>query len=216
MKPTLVPKRESTNFRYQNNKTLPYYELYEHLSYPIVVVALDYKIEYLNRAAKEFYNLTDNIVDKQCNKEFDCNFTHIPQTCPIQNVLNNNQPLEMKAVIHLGRSDCYLRAFPINNSDGKIISVGIEELSNLYSATDQVIELESRFKKTVELAADAIFLIGEGYIIHFVNSAAVVMIGSPIEDIIGKDFRVYLNDADVINFLEEMYESPESHNSVCY
>lgn len=199
------------------NTNHPYFQLYEHVSTPIVVLSASFKIEYLNRAAEEFYNVKrEKKIGKSCYDEFDCNLFEVTGACPIPEVLRKGKSLDMRVSRHLGAANCYVRAFPIRGDKEEIISIVIEDFSKLTTATTHAIELESRFRKTVELAVDAIFVLGEDFIIEFANSAAVGMIGIQLENIKGSDFRKYLYDDKVIKFLEENYYREGSYESVCY
>jgi len=109
-----------------------------------------------------------------------------------------------------------LHAFPVIDKSGVIISIVVEDLSRFISFKKQAMGLESRFRKTVELAADSIFVLGNNYVIEFANSAAVVIIGDPLDEIIGVDFRAYLNEKEVIDFLESMYQGGKKTDSACF
>ncbi len=205
----------------ENDKTddhkYPYFQLYEHVSTPIVVISADYRIEYLNNAAEEFYNLKrDQSIGKKCVVEFKCEHAGVPGACPIPEVLRENRSLDMRLSNHFGISNCYVRAFPIRGDDGTIQSIVVEDFSKLTTVTAQAIELESRFRKTIELAVDAIFVLGENFNVEFANSAATVMIADSIENIEGTDFREFINDQRVIEFLKDAYHREGSYESLCY
>jgi two-component system NtrC family sensor kinase len=214
-----VNNQEKSVLEYSDlkNSDHPYFQLYEHVSTPIVVLSATFTIEYLNRAAEDFYNVKrDKSIGKNCYDEFDCNLFEETGACPIPEVLRQGKSVDMRLSKHLGVANCYVRAFPIRGNRDEIISVVIEDFSRLTAATTHAIELESRFRKTVELAVDPIFVLGENFIIEFANSAAIAMLGEQLENIKGKDFREYLNDEKVIKFLEENYYRAGTYESICY
>ncbi len=78
-------------------------------------------------------------------------------------------------------------------------------------------EIESRFRRIVELAAEAVFVLDENFVIEYANSAAVTMMGEPLDNILGADFMKYLHhQEDVINFLKQMQDDGNSNSLYCY
>ncbi|MDY6969326.1 MAG: PAS domain S-box protein [Spirochaetota bacterium] len=213
----LLSHKENSQNKNQTDKNFLFYkQTYEHLSFPIIVLTPTYKIEFINTAAQQFYNLkTDSIISKTC-QELNCSSVVDSDNCPVPEVLRTKEPIDMVVSNHFGVDNCPLRAFPILDENEEVISIVIEDLSSIESVKNQAIELESRFKKTVELATDAIFILSKGCIIEFVNSTALEMLGNPDQDIIGGDFREYLNDNRVIAFLESMYNGETKNDSICY
>ena len=204
-------------FDYIHDHPPPYSQFYEHVSTPIVVISTEYDIEYFNEAAARFYgHLTKKSIGEKCYSKFKCTLHKTKETCPVTDVLNKAQSRDMRIANHLGMENCYVHAFPLLNSKGNIRSVVIEDFTKLSSATTQAEDLESRFSKTVELAVDAIFIVGENLIIEFANTYAVFMIGEPLEDIVGADFRNFFHDKKVNEFLEKTYRGEENCESICY
>lgn len=200
-----------------HDEVLPYPQFYEHISTPIIVISSGYDIEYFNEAAGKFYKeLTPQCVGEKCHDRFDCTLHNTWGTCPVTDVVRSAKAQDMKIARHLGMESCYVHAFPLVDRGGTPHSVVIEDFTKLTSATTQAEDLESRFSKTVELAVDAIFIVGEHFTIEFANTYAVFMIGEPLENIVGADFRNFFHDKKVIEFLGKTYRGEDSSESICY
>jgi PAS domain S-box-containing protein len=210
-------KKRVLKFDYIHGTGLPYSQFYEHVSTPIVVISTDFTIEYFNKAAEKFYSrLSKKSIGKKCYDEFSCALHRTRETCPVTDVLDRGTSQDMRTTSHLGVDNCYVHAFPLTDKNGKIHSVVIEDFTRLTSATTHAEDLESRFSKMVELAVDAIFILGKNFVIEFANTYAVFMIGEPIEDIVDADFRKFFHDKKVIEFLEKTYHGEDKCESICY
>ncbi|MDY6933703.1 MAG: PAS domain S-box protein [Spirochaetota bacterium] len=210
-----ISPNNTIKFEY-SNKNIVYHDYYEYMSAPIVVFSTDYRIEYINKSAENFYSLDRNeYIGKTCY-QLECKSTGVAGECPISEVLLKANPIDMKVSNHLGIVNCHIHAFPLTDGEGNILSIVVEDFSKIATANSQAIKLESRFRNTVELAADAILVINQDFIIEFANSAAVTMIDELYAEIIGVDFREFFHHEDVINFLYKVYNGDGRSDSLCY
>ncbi len=209
-------KKKKINIDFSQNDYPPDFTLYENLSSPIVIITPRLIIEYINSSAEEFYNVNrEKIIGKNCCKEFDCSTIREFNKCPVPEIIENGNPVDIKLPHHMGCVDSYVRVFPVFTGN-KITGVGFEDFSKFANIKTEAEKLEYRFSKIVGIAAFAVFVLGEKFVIEFANNAAVEMIGEDLETLEGSDFRDYLNDKEVIQFLEDMYSGENTIESVCF
>lgn len=194
-----------------------FHQYYDGLSTPIVILSPELKIIYINQAAEKHYNIKrKKLIGRFCYDEFNCDISKKINTCPVTKVVKNGKSYNLKILNHFGLDETHLKAFPIKNERNEVTGICLEDYTNLVHVKNQVETIESRFKKIVGVAAFAIFVLGKDFKIEFANLSAEEMLQDSIENIAGTDFRDYLRDEDIINFIESMYSDNLEMGRVCF
>lgn len=194
-----------------------FYQFYEDLSSPIIIISPELLIKYLNPAAEEHYNLKrDELIGKSCRDEFNCEQLIKDIDCPVTQVLSRKKPVHIKAPHHFGVDEAYMKVIPLKNNDGEITEICLEDYSNLIRFKNQADKMESRFRQIVGVSAIAILVLDKDFIIEFANPSTAKLLEESIENIEGRDFRLFLKDKDAINYIETMCRDTTIDGKLCF
>ncbi len=212
-----IQKKNLLNVKRPRYAHASFSQFYDNLSSPVVIITPDLHIKYINPAAEEYYNIQkDELIGKSCKDKFDCVITGKDPDCPVSRVLSCGEPLNLKIPNHFGMDEAYVKIFPIKNKRNEITEICLEDYSRFVKIKNQADKMESRFRKIVGVAAFAIFVLDTDFIIEFANASAEEMLEEPLEKIEGTDFRSYLKDKDVINFIEAAYSDTAANGRICF
>ncbi|MBN1626116.1 MAG: PAS domain S-box protein [Deltaproteobacteria bacterium] len=201
----------------QNRGLSAFSKFYENLYNPIVIISPELIIRYLNPAAEKYYNLKrDNLIGKCCRDEFKCGLFLNNLDCPVAQVLSCGGSLHIKTPHHFGIDEGYMKVSPLKDDNGEITEICLEDYSKLIRLKNQAVKMDSRFKKIVGVAAFAIFVLDKNFIVEFANFAAEKLLEESKKNIEGKDFRSFLKDEDVINYIEGISRDVMINGRLCF
>ncbi len=164
--------------------------LVEHVLYEDTTM----KILWANRAAFESAGLTrEELIGRHCYEIWPKRNSPCPD-CPVIKAIKTGKPNEVEKTTTDGRS-WFIQGHPIRDAKGNIIGA-IEitlEITERKRSNEALTESEERFRSIVENSHDGVLIMDDKYKIVYVNDELGRILGYPKEEIIGQDFRKFLD-----------------------
>jgi PAS domain S-box-containing protein len=172
---------------------------------PVYVIDPEkYEVLFANKKAKELFG--EDIIGKKCFRVFE-NLSHPCPFCTNKHILGENigktythNHLDEKTK-HWYRVTCKAIKWLENKYVKYGIAIDVTEQKKMEEALKSSEEL---FRSIVENSHNVILLIDENFKIVYANNEAVALSGYPKEEIIGQDFRKFL-DEESRAIVEERY-----------
>jgi PAS domain S-box-containing protein len=172
---------------------------------PVYVIDPDkYEVLFANKKAKEIFG--EDIIGKKCYVIFE-NLNHPCSSCNNKYVLGENigkthtSDYQDKKTERWYKVTCKAIKWLENKHVKYGIAIDITEQKKIEEALKSSEEL---FRSIVENSHNVILLIDENFKIIYANNEAVSLSGYPKEEIIGQDFRKFLDEESRI-LVEERY-----------
>ncbi len=164
--------------------------LVEHVIYQDT----DMKIIWANQAACKSAGLTrEELIGRYCYTIWAQRKTPCPD-CPVVKSMKSHKAEDIEKSTQDGRM-WFIRGYPVFNEKGEITG-GIEltlDTTEKKKTEDALRESEERYRAVVEHSHNGVLIVGENYKFIYVNDTLCRMLGREREEIIGHDFREFLD-----------------------
>jgi PAS domain S-box-containing protein len=157
----------------------------------IDIIGVDHRIHFQNRVLEERFGGID---DKPCYVKYMGADAPCPE-CPMTSAVNLNR-LESRELAGQDGRDYRVLSAPFVNPDGtvdKVIEV-IIDITERRKTHQMLQESERMFRSLVENSHAGIFIVADDFRFAYANEMFCTMLGYPISEVTGRDFRSVLDD----------------------
>jgi len=152
------------------------------------------KIIWANQAACKSAGLTrEELIGRHCYKIWAKRSDPCPD-CPVVKSIKTHKPEEIEKSTPDGRL-WFIRGNPVINDQGEVTS-GIEltlDITERKKTENALRESEERYRAVVENSHNGVLIVGEDFKFMYVNNTLCRILGYEREEIIGHDFREFLD-----------------------
>ena len=170
------------------------FQIFDSMNQYILVCSPDYRLEFLNRAARNLYgDSKGEICYEQMGKNSPC------ARCPISNILQQDSSESISYVIE--NQDLILKgsATRLTNLDGSVSVLEVlEDVTEHKQAEQKLIASENRYKAVVEDQTEMICRFRADGVLTFVNQAYCRYFNKEPEELLGRPFTSLIPPEDQV------------------